>query len=323
MEYEFYILSRYLFLKVERTYSAIVEKSGVTLPQLRVLWILNSFKGANSSMISKAGCWTRPTVTNMIKILVEKVLVEKDTISDKKSKSIHLTDKGFNIINVNKQTYESSFVLLKLLQIIEIEDINDLIEIYRYTAEKSGNSFIMEYVERINSLSLKIDYSTFPVNEREKLKSLVVLYNLLRVFVLSVESEHSLLLKSFDLTYPQMRALKIINAFKGLTSLQLSEIALWSPSSANLVVSNLFKKGLIYKDKGSIKNSLHIYVNEKSKKLIQRDINENINKLNTLHYLDNLPKEKLKQLNNLLHHLNEEVNNHMVVEFIDKCLYPV
>lgn len=323
MEYEFYILSRYLFLKIERTYNAMVEKSGITLPQLRVLWIITAFPGANSTMISKVGCWTRPTVTNIIKILIDKGLVEKDLSTNKKSKSIHITEKGLNIISINRQTNHSNFPLLKLLSIAEIEDINHLIEVYKYTTEKSGNTFILDYVEKINSLALKLQYSSFPESVRPKLESLVALYNLLRVFVLSVENEHSMLLKKMDITYPQMRALKIINAFKGITSLQLSEMALWSPSSANVVVKNLFKKGLISKDKGKVKNTVHMYSNEKAEKIIHKDVYENINKIGTLHLLNSVPNEKLNNLNKLLHHLNEEVNNHMVVEFLDKCLYPI
>ncbi len=322
MEYEFYILSRYLFLKIERTYSAIVEKSGVTLPQLRVLWIINAFPGVNSSMISKAGCWTRPTVTNIIKILLAKQLVERDASPNKKSKSLHLTRSGFNVINLNKQTNNSSFPLLKLLSISDRTDLRKLIEIYKHTALKSKNSFILNYIEKLNSLSLKIEYQSFADEDRPKLKSLVELYNLLRIFVLTVENEHSLLLKDMNLTYPQMRALKIINSFKGITSLQLSEMALWSPSSANLVVNNLYKKELIYKDKGSVKNSLHMYTTGRAEEIIKKDVDENINKIGTLHLLDEVPDEKLKQLNKLLHYLNEEVNNHMVVEFIER-LYPV
>jgi len=322
MKYEFYILSRYLFLKIERNYSTIVEKYGVTLPQLRALWIINAFPGVNSSMISKVGCWTRPTVTKIIKMLLNKNLVSRDLAPNKKSKSIHLTEEGFNMIEINKQTNNSNFPLLKLLNSNHYYDLEQLIDIYKFTAVKSNNLFILDYIERINILSLKIQYDTFPESQHTNLKNLVALYNLLRVFVLTVENDHSLLLKSLNLTYPQMRALKIIYAFKGITSVQLSELALWSPSSANLVVKNLFNKGLIYKDKGTIKNSLHMYVTEKAKAIIIKDVSENQNKIGTLCLLDNVPEEKLMKLNLQLHYLNEAINNHMVVEFLSRSLNP-
>jgi DNA-binding MarR family transcriptional regulator len=322
MKHEFYTLSRYLFLKIEREYATIVEKSGVTLPQLRILWIISAFPGANSSLISKIGCWTPPTVSRMIKILLEKKLISRD-ISKNKSKGIHLTDHGIEIIQANKQAYGSAFPLLKLLGVSKEDELGSLIDIYRYTAMESGNTYIMDYIDRINELSLKIDYSTFPDADQPKLKNLVALYNLLRVFVLSVENAHSLLLKKLDLTYPQRRALMVIRTYRGITSSHLAEIALWSPSSANLVVKNLLAKNLIYKTKGIVKNTLHIYITRKGEELLDMDSKENENKIGTLNLLDNVPPRKLGELNRLLHFLNESVNNHMVVDFIDKCLYPV
>lgn len=35
-----YNLARYAFLKIESNYARTVETSGITLPQLRVLWII-------------------------------------------------------------------------------------------------------------------------------------------------------------------------------------------------------------------------------------------------------------------------------------------
>ena len=151
MKYEFYTLSRYLFLKIERNYCTIVEKSGVTLPQLRVLWIINAFPGANSSMISKIGCWTRPTVTKIMKMLLNKNLVHRDLTPNRKSKSIHLTDEGFNIVKINKQTSNSNFLLVNLLNSTDSSELDQLIEIYKYTAVESNNSFILDYIERINT----------------------------------------------------------------------------------------------------------------------------------------------------------------------------
>ncbi|MBP1745057.1 MAG: MarR family transcriptional regulator [Firmicutes bacterium] len=322
MKLEFYTLSRYLFLKIEREYAKIVEQSGVTLPQLRILWILRAFPGANSSMISKIGCWTPPTVSRMIKILLEKSLISRD-ISSGKSKGIHLTEHGLKIIESNRQHHESSFPLLWLLGASGQKELDDLIAVYRYTALESGNRYIMDYIDKINELSLKIDYTTFPEEEQPRLKSLVELYNLLRVFVLSVENTHSLLLKKLDLTYPQMRALIVIRSFRGLTSSQLAEIALWSASSANLVVKNLLAKDLIYRNKGTVKNSLHMYTTRKADALLDKDSEENENKIGTLNLLDNVPTDKLRELNTFLHFLNKSVKNDMVVDFVDRCLYPV
>lgn len=322
MKLEFYTLSRYLFLKIEREYANLVEKSGVTLPQLRILWIISAFPGANSTMISNIGCWTPPTVSRMIKILLEKNLIDRDA-SGSKSKGIHLTAKGLATIQENRQLHGSAFPLFKLMDAAEKDELDSLISVYKYTAVKSGNALIMDYIDKVNDLSLKIDYSTFPEADQARLRKLVELYNLLRVFVLSVENSHSLLLNKLGLTYPQMRALTVIKAYSGLTSSQLAEIALWSPSSANLVVKNLLSKNLIYRKKGVVKNSLHMYVTDKAAEVLNEDSKENENKIGTLNLLDDVPKEKLRELNVLLHTLNKSVNNDMVVDFIDRVLYPV
>jgi DNA-binding MarR family transcriptional regulator len=322
MKLEFYTLSRYLFLKIEREYANLVEKSGVTLPQLRILWITSAFPGANSTMISNIGCWTPPTVSRMIKILLEKNLIDRDA-SGSKSKGIHLTAKGLATIQENRQLHGSAFPLFKLMDAAEKDELDSLISVYKYTAVESGNDLIMDYIDKVNNLSLKIDYSTFPEADQARLRKLVELYNLLRVFVLSVENSHSLLLNKLGLTYPQMRALTVIKAYSGLTSSQLAEIALWSPSSANLVVKNLLSKNLIYRKKGVVKNSLHMYVTDKAVEVLNEDSKENENKIGTLNLLDDVPKEKLRELNVLLHTLNKSVNNDMVVDFIDRVLYPV
>ncbi len=322
MKLEFYTLSRYLFLKIEREYANLVEKSGVTLPQLRILWIISAFPGANSTMISNIGCWTPPTVSRMIKILLEKNLIDRDA-SGSKSKGIHLTAKGLATIQENRQLHGSAFPLFKLMDATEKDELDSLISVYKYTAVESGNDLIMDYIDKVNDLSLKIDYSTFPEADQARLRKLVELYNLLRVFVLSVENSHSLLLNKLGLTYPQMRALTVIKAYSGLTSSQLAEIALWSPSSANLVVKNLLSKNLIYRKKGVVKNSLHMYVTDKAVEVLNEDSKENENKIGTLNLLDDVPKEKLRELNVLLHTLNKSVNNDMVVDFIDRVLYPV
>ena len=67
-----YNIARYAFLKIESNYARTVETSGITLPQLRILWIIKVFPGISLSNVAKIGCWTSPTVSNMIKILMRK-----------------------------------------------------------------------------------------------------------------------------------------------------------------------------------------------------------------------------------------------------------
>lgn len=314
--HSFYNLSRYLFLKIERDYNSIVEKSGITLPQLRVLWIINSFPGITPGRISEIGCWTNPTVTNIIKKLILKKLIIVNSHSNKKYKKTNLTESGFKMIEFNKQSKGSSFPIVKLIHTIKEEELCSLILMYRYLADKCGYSLIFDYIDKLNELSLKIRYDSFDCGEQRTLKNLIALYNLLRVFVLTVENSHSILLKNMDLTYPQLRALKIISAYSGITSLELSKIALWSPSSANLVVKNLYTKGLIYKNKGTVKNSLHIFANEKVKLMLNSDAVNNEASIIPIKILKSFKSDMLNCLNGYLLSLNLSLDNTMVRDYI-------
>lgn len=316
--HSFYNLSRYLFLRIEQKYSKIIEKSGITLPQLRILWIVNCFPGISLSEMAKIGCWTSPTVTNMIKILLNKNLVTIDKSSNNKTKNLFITSDGVNIININKQKKGSGFPLSDLIHIVKEDELSELINILKYISTTTDNLLIFEYIDKVNALSLKVDYESFDEGEAYILKNLICFYNLLRVYVLTTENNHSLLLKDLNLTYAQLRALKILKAFKGINSKELSEMALWSPSTANLVVKNLLSKDFIYKKKGSLKNSLHIFLTNEGENVIMEDAKINKNEIATLNILNRLSAEKLSNANKILYSLNTQLNNTIVEHYILK-----
>lgn len=314
--HSFYNLSRYLFLKIEKIYSSIVEKSGITLPQLRVLWVIKAFPEISPNKIAIIGCWSKPTVSIILKKLLAKNLIFIDAINNSKNKKIIITNEGINYINVNKQRKGDAFPLFSILNSTNAEELSDLINAYKHLMNESNNSFIFEYIKRINELSLKIDFQTFKPSEVNFLKDLVCLYNCLRIFILTIENSHNILLKKLNLTYPQLRALKILKGFNGITSVELSEIALWSPSTANLVVKNLYKRNLICKKRGNIKNSLHIYVTDYGNKIIEEDLRANHNKIQILNLVGNFPIEEIRKLNKLLYGLNSCLHNHRVKEYV-------
>jgi DNA-binding MarR family transcriptional regulator len=321
--HSFYNLSRYLFLKIERNYSSLVEKTGITLPQLRVLWIIKSFPEISSSNIAKMGYWTKPTVTKIIRILEDKKLILRQPTSNKKLKKYSLTVMGLNYIELNRKKNGDEFPLFKLMQAVKNEELDFAIDILKYIMVQSDNTFIFEYIEKVNELSLKIDYCSFESLEKRILKKLVCLYNLLRVLVVSIENNHSTLLKNMDLTYPQLRALKIVSAFQGITSAQLSEMALWAPSTANLIIRNMYNKDLIYKKRGAVKNSLHIFTMEKGDNLIKEDLMKNTNKIEMLKIIGTIPVEKIQCLNKLFSTLNRALDNYMVEKYIVKTFEAV
>ena len=311
-----YNLSRYIFLKIENNFSNIVEKTGITLPQLRVLWIIKAFPGISLSEIAQIGCWTPPTVTKILKNLLEKNLVIKEGSTNKKVYKLVVTEEGERFVEANRKGKNDNFYLIKLLKVLSVEELDFIMEVFKIICIDKKNDIILEYIDRINELCLKIDYSDFDEEETVILKRLVYLYNLLRTFILHVESNHRQLLLKFDITYPQLRALWFVEAFKGITSVQLSEISFWSPSTANLIVNNLYDKGYIYKEKSKVKNALYLFISEKGENLILEDFKLNQKSLTIYDSIDKIPKEKLTKINYLLKKINSALENDKVEEYI-------
>jgi DNA-binding MarR family transcriptional regulator len=313
-----YNLARYIFLKIENEYNSIIEVSGITLPQLRVLWIISSFSGISLKEIAKIGGWAPPTVTKMLKILMSKGLVEKELYYNKKIYSLYLTVLGEEYIKLNKQGHNEKFPLLKLIKDFNEEELDSIIRLLKTITINVNNQIILSYVESVNDNGLKIDYEKFTNEEVLRFKKVVMFYNLLRTFILSIESEHRQYLIKYDITYPQLRALWIIEAFPGLTSIELSEISFWAPSTANVVVNNLYAKGLIFKKKSEHKNSLYLYLSDLGEKQILDEFKESQYKL-SIYSVENKTKSfELNIVINLLKRMNLVLGNYKTEEYLEK-----
>lgn len=313
--HSFYNLSRYLFLKIEYTYNSEVENHNITLPQLRVLWILGCFPGISQDRIAKIGCWTPPTVSDIIKILFQKKLIYREETSNKKTHTLKLTSLGEEKILETKIKKSSGVALLKLLDKFTYKELELLISTFKFAIITEDNNYILEYIEKLNELELKFNFNEFTIKEKNYTKKLVFIYNLVRIFVLTLQTKHSNVLVDFNLTYPQLRALNIIKAFPHITSSELSKIGFWSKSTANLIVNNLYKKQLICKEKGSVKNSIHITISDKGESILSYDIKntlQNLGAINTLKKLDN----ELIYVNSLLSKMNYLVENDLVNNII-------
>ncbi len=314
----FYNLSRYCFLNIEYNYSSVVEQTGITLPQLRILWILKAFPGISLGKIATIGYWTCPTVTNILKILVHKKLVVKEDSINKKVYKLNVTEEGEKYININKQNKSKNFHLFDLMNLFSEEELDYIVEFYKDIVIKAGKDYVFQYVDKINLLSLKVDYTNFSINDTKKLKKLVFFYNTLRIFILHMEHDHRLLLKNLNLTYPQLRALWIIEAFPGITSRALSSLGFWSPSTASLIVKNLYAKDLIYKEKSAVKNSLYLFINSKGEQTLIEDFKLNNHRLIINDYLKNTEEQTLNTINNYLYLINKKLKNDMVENYIEK-----
>lgn len=313
--HSFYNLIRYLFLKIEHTYNLEIEKYDITLPQLRVLWIIKCFPGTSQDRIAKIGCWTPPTVSDIIKILLQKNLIYKEETSNKKTHTLKLTSLGEEKILRTKMKKNSNIALLKLLNKFSYEDLKLLFHTLKYAIITEDNKYLLDYIERLNGLGLKFDFNDFTDNEKIYIKKLVFIYNLARIFVLTIQTKHSSILVDFNLTYPQLRALNIIKAFPNITSSELSKIGFWSKSTANLIVNNLYKKELIYKEKGNVKNSIYINISSKGEAILSYDIKNNFQIIDIIKNLEIFGSD-LIEINSILSKMNNLIGNDLINSII-------
>lgn len=316
--HEFYNLSRYAFLNIEWNYNNLVKKTGITLPQLRVLWIIKLFQGISLGEIAKIGCWSSPTVTKMLKILMEKKLVMREETSNKKLYTLNITQEGDKLIEMNKIKKCDNFELFQLMPVISKGNLNYIISIFKSIIMQSNNTFVFEYIKRINKLGLKIDFSEFNDDDIYILQQLICFYNLLRTFVLTIENNHRKMLCSLNLTYPQLRALWVIDAFPGITSIKLSELTYLAPSTINVIVKNLYEKKLIYKEKSEFKNSRFLYVSEVGEELLIREFEINQKSLLIYNNIKFLTIKDLLKINNIMFDINITLKNDFVKEYIKK-----
>lgn len=313
-----YNLARYAFLKIESNYSRKVETSGITLPQLRILWIIKVFPGISLSSVARIGCWTSPTVSNMIKILMSKKLIFKEEANNKKAYKFQLTEMGNWFININKQDKKKKIYLFDLIGLFSHKELDFIIEIFTGIIIKEKKEFIFDYIEKINEMNLKIDLTDFDINEVSIIKKTISVYNLLRTFILTIKSNHSEPLKEFNVTYAQLRALWIIAAFPGITSSELSEISFWSPSTVHVIVKNLNSKHFIHKEKALIKNAYYLDISKQGEMLIIEDYNKNQKTLLIFEELKEISPQDILRLNSLLVRMNIRLGNYKTEEYVKK-----
>ncbi|MBU3112957.1 MarR family transcriptional regulator [Clostridium lacusfryxellense] len=313
-----YNIARYAFLKIESNYARTVETSGITLPQLRILWIIKVFPGISLSNVAKIGCWSSPTVSNMIKILIGKKLIYKEETINKKVYRFQLTELGDLFININKQNKGKKIYLFDLIGIFSHKELDFIIEIFTKIIIKEKKEFIFDYIARINEMNLKIDITGYDENTISIIKKTISVYNLLRTFILTIKSNHSEPLKEFNITYAQLRALWIIEAFPGITSSELSEISFWSPSTVHVIVKNLYCKQYIHKEKALIKNAHYLDISKLGEILIIEDYIKNQKTLLIFEELKDISPNDIISLNHLLVKMNNKLGNCKTEEYVKK-----
>jgi len=321
--HKFYNLSRYLFLNIDWEYNDFVKNTGISLPQLRVLWIIKIYPGASMGEIAKVGCWSPPTVTKMVQSLIAKKLVIRLEPKGKKLFALGLTRDGETIIRINRLKKTDDFVLFNLLSTFKPDELDTTIGIFERITRNSNNNFLFDYIDKMNKMELKIDFQEFTELEKSGLQKLIQFYNLLRTFVLTTEKKHRNLLVPFNLTYPQLRSLWIINAFPGITAKKISQLSYLSPSTVNVIIKNLSNKSLMIKEKSELKNSLFLYITDAGKTLLVKDFNDNQKSLLAYSDLTFLTTAELKSLNLFMTKLNASSKKNYVQKYIAKTIIEI
>lgn len=316
--HNFYNLSRYLFLNIEWNYNKYVEKNNITLPQLRVLWITALFPGISLVEVAEIAGWAPPTVTKILRNVIKKDLIINKENNNKKNYNLYVTEEGYECIKNNQIYKGEKFPLFELQNNISRVDLDFLNVLFKEVVVNMNKELILKYIERMNSKNYKIFIENFNEEDKILIHKLIYFYNCLRIVVLNIESIHRDMLKSLDLTYPQLRCLWIIEAFPGITSVELSKIAYISPSTANVIVKNIYKKDLIRKERSAYKNSLFLYIREEGEQLIKKDFNISQLYLNIYKSLEVIDENRIIEANEILSKMNQILGNNVVKEYVDK-----
>ncbi len=221
-------------------------------------------------------------------------------------------------ININKQNKEKKIYLFDLIGIFSHKELDFIIEIFTKIIIKEKKEFIFDYIARINEMNLKIDITGYDENTISIIKKTISVYNLLRTFILTIKSNHSEPLKEFNITYAQLRALWIIEAFPGITSSELSEISFWSPSTVHVIVKNLYCKQYIHKEKALIKNAHYLDISKEGEVLIIEDYIKNQKTLLIFEELKDISPDDIISLNQLLVKMNNKLGNCKTEEYVKK-----
>ncbi|MBO8137339.1 MAG: winged helix DNA-binding protein [Desulfotomaculum sp.] len=136
-------LIRGLYKAIDEDWRKCASKSGLTVSQQHMLYILFFENGSTLSEISKYGLWHLSTVVDLVERMERSGLVRKEIDSnDARTKRVYITEKGIEKV---KATFDNagSFKFLNALELDNIEKLEEHVEIlYRLNQAFNGNEFV-------------------------------------------------------------------------------------------------------------------------------------------------------------------------------------
>ncbi|MEG6616012.1 MarR family transcriptional regulator [Peptococcaceae bacterium 1198_IL3148] len=142
-------LIRGLHKAIDEDWRKAAAKSGLTVSQQHLLWILNFENGSTLSEISEYGLWHLSTVMDLVERMEKAGLVHKEVDqSDARTKRVYITDKGREVLNSTAKRIDN----YKFLDVVYNERTKDLLAerinmLYNLNKAFHGEKFV-NYVEQ-------------------------------------------------------------------------------------------------------------------------------------------------------------------------------
>ncbi|WP_051688145.1 MarR family winged helix-turn-helix transcriptional regulator [Desulfofalx alkaliphila] len=144
-------LIRGLYKAVDEDWRNSATKTGLTVSQHHLLWILHFENGATLSQISDYGIWHLSTVMDLVERMEKAGLVRKEVdTNDARTKRVFITEKGEKILHSSIQ-HVSTFRFFKFLKEDKGNNIEQHINLlYNLNKTFHGDSFV-NYVKQSSS----------------------------------------------------------------------------------------------------------------------------------------------------------------------------
>lgn len=141
-------LIRGLYKAIDEDWRKCASKSGLTVSQQHLLWILRFKDGSTLSEISQYGLWHLSTVMDLVERMEKLGLVYKEVDSkDARTKRVTITDKGNEFLN-NSCNNSESFKFMNAMEWDNLERMKQYLDtLYMLNKSLNGDKFV-HYVEQ-------------------------------------------------------------------------------------------------------------------------------------------------------------------------------
>ncbi|MBM7855413.1 DNA-binding MarR family transcriptional regulator [Desulfohalotomaculum tongense] len=141
-------LTRGLYKAIDEDWRKCAAKSGLTVSQQHLLWILYFENGSTLSQISEYGIWHLSTVIDLVERMERFGMVRKETdVKDARTKRVYITDKGKKMLKISWNN-KDNFKFIDALNLGNKELVQQYFDtLYRLNRLFNGEKFV-QYVQK-------------------------------------------------------------------------------------------------------------------------------------------------------------------------------